>query len=284
MNSWYAREDSSPRAPKPENSPVKVPQGMWLKCDSCTEVILRREVERNVMVCPRCEHHFRLTGRARLAATLDEGTFIEHDALLESEDPLGFRDSKRYKDRIKSAQKSTGEKDALVWGFGEIHGRRAAVGAFSFQFQGGSMGSVVGEKVTRLLDGARREKVPCILFSASGGARMQEGILSLMQMAKTSAALAAFRDVRQPYISVLTDPTTGGVAASFAMLGDVIIAEPKALVGFAGQRVIEQTIRQQLPEGFQRAEFLLEHGQVDMVVPRTELKARLASLMELLGG
>jgi len=283
---WYARHEGGHKAkPGKEKAPTKVPEeGLWIRCDGCSEVILRREVEKNVWVCPRCSYHFRLTGRARLLATLDAGSFEERDASMESEDPLNFRDSKKYKDRIKSTQKSTGEKDALVWGYGAMAQRPVAAGAFEFSFQGGSMGSVVGEKISRMLDGAREHRCPCLLFCSSGGARMQEGILSLMQMAKTCGALSAYRTVNQPYFSILTDPTTGGVAASFAMLGDVIIAEPKALIGFAGQRVIEQTIRQQLPAGFQRAEFLLSHGQVDMVVPRTELRERLVTLMNLMVG
>jgi acetyl-CoA carboxylase carboxyl transferase subunit beta len=283
---WYARHEGGTKARHAkEKAPAKVPQeGLWIRCDGCSEVILRREVEKNVWVCPRCSFHFRLTGRARLLATLDEGSFEECDVSMESEDPLNFRDSKRYKDRIKSTQKSTGEKDALVWGYGTMAGRQVSMGAFDFAFQGGSMGSVVGEKISRMLDGAREHKCPCVLFCSSGGARMQEGILSLMQMAKTCGALSAYREVNQPYFSILTDPTTGGVAASFAMLGDVIIAEPKALIGFAGQRVIEQTIRQQLPAGFQRAEFLLSHGQVDMVLPRTELREKLILLMNQMVG
>lgn len=281
---WYARQDTAQRkAVDPEKRKVmNVPaEGLWQRCDECNEVILRRDVQKNLNVCPRCNHHMRLTGRARLLVTFDEGTFEERDREMESEDPLQFKDSKKYRDRIKSTQKTTGEKDAFTWGFGNIQGHRAAAGAFEFSFQGGSMGSVVGEKISRLFDGAREEKVPAIIFNASGGARMQEGILSLMQMAKTSGALAAFRDVKRPYISVCTDPTTGGVAASFAMLGDFIIGEPKALIGFAGQRVIEQTIRQKLPAGFQRSEFLKLHGQIDMVVPRSEMNDTLARLIAL---
>ncbi|MBI5496927.1 MAG: acetyl-CoA carboxylase carboxyltransferase subunit beta [Deltaproteobacteria bacterium] len=282
---WYARSDTGPRKARPEKTQGAAPtESLWLRCEGCDEVILRREVEKNLRVCPRCNHHMRLTGRERIAATLDEGTFEERDADMESDDPLSFKDSKRYRDRVKSTQKATGEKDAFVWGYGSLGGKPVAVGAFVFAFQGGSMGSVVGEKIARMYDGAREERIPCILFSASGGARMQEGILSLMQMAKTCGALAHFREVKQPYISVLTDPTTGGVAASFSMLGDVIIAEPKALVGFAGARVIEQTIRQKLPEGFQRAEFLLTHGMVDMVVPRGELRDKLVTLIDLMAG
>ena len=274
---WYARPASARRALKDDEKTVRVPDGgLWTRCDACDELSLTRDVENNLHVCPRCGHHFRLTGRERLLATLDAGTFVERDTVIESVDPLRFRDQKRYRDRVKAAQKATGEKEAFVWGLGSLRGHRVAMGAFVFAFQGGSMGSVVGEKVARLIDTARDEKLPCILFCASGGARMQEGVLSLMQMAKTSAALA-----RRPYIPVLTDPTTGGVAASFAMLGDFVIAEPKALVGFAGPRVIEQTIRQKLPAGFQRAEFLLAHGQLDMVVSRLELVDTLVKLISL---
>ncbi len=282
---WYARQEAGPKPTGKPDKGSKVPsEGLWSRCDGCKEVILRREVEKNLHVCPRCGFHHRLTGRARLLATLDPDTFEERDALMESDDPLSFKDSKRYKDRIKSTQKSVGEKDAFVWGLGALGGREVAAGAFDFAFQGGSMGSVVGEKIARMLDAALEHKAPCLLFSSSGGARMQEGILSLMQMAKTCGALSAYREAGQPYISILTDPTTGGVAASFAMLGDVIIAEPKALIGFAGQRVIEQTIRQKLPEGFQRSEFLLAKGQVDMVVPRTQLRERLITVISLMGG
>jgi acetyl-CoA carboxylase carboxyl transferase subunit beta len=279
---WYARPASPRRALKEDEKTVRVPDGgIWTRCDSCDGLTATRDLEANLHVCPACGHHFRLTGRARLLATLDPGSFTERDAAMESMDPLGFRDQKRYRDRVKAAQKQTGEKEALVWGLGRLKGHPVAMGAFVFAFQGGSMGSVVGEKVARLLDAARLERLPCVLFCASGGARMQEGVLSLMQMAKTSAALAAFREARRPYIPVLTDPTTGGVAASFAMLGDIVIAEPKALVGFAGPRVIEQTIRQKLPPGFQRSEFLLSHGQLDMVVSRLELVDTLVRLITL---
>jgi len=280
--SWYARTDAARQAVPSDKRKVQVPaEGLWFRCDGCNEVILRRDVVKNLLVCPKCDHHHKLTGRARLLATFDVDSFEERDALMESDDPLSFRDSKKYKDRIKSTQKATGEKDAFVWGMGTIDGMRAAAGAFEFSFQGGSMGSVVGEKIARLFDGAREEQVPAIIFNSSGGARMQEGILSLMQMAKTSGALSAFRDVRKPYISICTDPTTGGVSASFAMLGDFILAEPKAQIGFAGARVIEQTIRQKLPPGFQRSEFLLEHGHVDMVVHRLQMQPTLSKLITL---
>jgi acetyl-CoA carboxylase carboxyl transferase subunit beta len=233
-------------------------------------------------VCPKCEFHFAVPTRERVALTLDEDSFTEHDPHVESLDPLGFRDSKRYRDRIKSTTKSSGFTDAFIEGVGRIEGREVSVGFFAFEFMGGSMGSVVGEKVTRMLERAHEKRIPAVIFSASGGARMQEGILSLMQMAKTSLALTRLRRDGIPYISVLLNPTTGGVAASFAMLGDVILAEPRALIGFAGPRVIEQTIRQKLPEGFQRSEFLLQHGMIDRIVHRKELRAELARILDLL--
>jgi acetyl-CoA carboxylase carboxyl transferase subunit beta len=219
--------------------------------------------------------------RARLAATCDPDTFVELDTGIEPLDPLGFADSKKYKDRLKSTRKATGETDAFVSGLGKIDGHVVSIGSFLFEFMGGSMGSVVGEKVTRVFERATEKKIPALVFSASGGARMQEGIFSLMQMAKTSAAIARFREVRKPYISVLLNPTTGGVAASFSWLGDVTLAEPKALIGFAGPRVIEQTIRQKLPEGFQRSEFLLDHGMIDAIVDRKDLRAKIAQVIGL---
>ncbi len=265
-----------------EGKSVKVPQGLWVKCPHCGEIIYKKEVERNMEVCPKCNYHFRISARARIDMIIDEGTFQEHDHGLGPVDVLDFRDVKRYRDRIKEAQKKTGLKDAFISGEGLIEGRKVMVGAFEFSFMGGSMGSVVGEKITRLVEDAIRSGTGLIIFSSSGGARMQEGILSLMQMAKTSAALAKLRNAGLPFISVLTDPTTGGVTASFAMLGDVIVAEPRALIGFAGPRVIEQTIRQKLPEGFQRAEYLLEHGMIDMIVERKNMKRTLARLLALL--
>ena len=266
-----------------ESKSVKVPLGLWVKCDHCGEIIYKKEVERNLDVCPKCNYHFRISAMGRLNMTFDEGTFIERDSNVEPSDPLDFKDLKKYRDRIKSSQKETGLKDAIITGEGRINGKRVFAGEFEFSFMGGSMGSVVGEKITRLVEAATAAGCGVILFSSSGGARMQESILSLMQMAKTSAALARLKEKGVPYISVLTDPTMGGVTASFAMLGDVIIAEPRALIGFAGPRVIAETIRQKLPEGFQRAEYLLEHGMIDMIVERKLMKDVLSRLLSLLG-
>ena len=259
-----------------------IPDGLWQKCDACGEILYGDEILQNLRVCPKCDFHFALPTAERIACTLDEGSFAEHDRGVESLDPLGFRDSKRYRDRLKSTTRSVGYQDAFVDGLGRIHGREISIGFFVFEFMGGSMGSVVGEKVTRLLERAHERRVPAVVFSASGGARMQEGILSLMQMAKTSLALTRLRRDGIPYLSVLLNPTTGGVAASFAMLGDVILAEPRALVGFAGPRVIEQTIRQKLPEGFQRSEFLLERWMIDRIVHRKQLRDELGRLVDLL--
>ena len=261
---------------------IKIPEGMWIKCDACLEIIYKPEVERNLNVCPKCVYHFRIPATERIRAVTDEGTFEEFARELESVDALTFTDTKRYVDRLKEAKKKTGRNEAVLTGKASINGIEVALAVLDFEFQGGSMGSVVGEKVALAAETALEGRLPLIIFSASGGARMQEGTLSLMQMAKTSAALARLSDARIPYISVLTDPTTGGVAASFAMLGDVIISEPGALVGFAGPRVIEQTIKQKLPEGFQRAEFLLEHGMVDMIVERSRLKATLTQILRYL--
>ena len=257
-------------------------QGLWTKCEECEEIIYRPEIEKNLNVCPNCGHHMPWPARARLSALLDPDTFEEFDQQLEPQDPLGFVDSKKYKDRLRSTRKALGENDAFVAGVGRIDGQQVSVGCFLFEFMGGSMGSVVGEKVTRVFERAHQLGCPAIVFSASGGARMQEGIFSLMQMAKTSAAIARFREIQKPYISVLLHPTTGGVAASFSWLGDVVIAEPRALIGFAGPRVIEQTIRQKLPEGFQRSEFLVEHGMIDAIVNRKDLRAKLSQLLGLL--
>ena len=257
-------------------------EGLWVKCDACGEILYRADLEKQFNVCPACNHHMQWPARSRLAQLLDPGTFEETDAELAPLDPLGSTDSKKYRDRLKSTRKNLDENDAFVGGVGKLDGMAVSVGAFVFEFMGGSMGSVVGEKVARVFERAIELKAPAIVFSASGGARMQEGIFSLMQMAKTSAAIARFRAIRRPYISVMLHPTTGGVAASFAWLGDVILAEPKALIGFAGPRVIEQTIREKLPEGFQRAEFLLEHGMIDAIVKRTEMRAKLAQLLGLL--
>lgn len=264
---------------------VIMPQGLWIKCDQCEETIYKKEIDDNLDVCPRCNHHFRMSARRRVDVTLDEGSFREFDASLSPVDAFEFKDLKKYKDRIKSAHKeleASGIKDAIVTGAGLINGTPVMFGAFEFSFMGGSMGSVVGEKITRLLERALEKKAPVVIFSSSGGARMQESILSLMQMAKTSAAVAALREKGAPFISVLTDPTMGGVTASFAMLGDVIIAEPKALIGFAGPRVIAETIKQTLPEGFQRSEYLLEHGMVDMIVERKSMKQAVSKVIALL--
>ncbi|MES2499885.1 MAG: acetyl-CoA carboxylase, carboxyltransferase subunit beta [Pseudomonadota bacterium] len=260
-----------------------VPEGLWSKCDSCQSVLYKTDLESNAEVCPKCAHHNRIGARDRLNVLLDPEVKteqrVEIGANVEPIDPLKFKDSKSYADRMKLAQKEVGEKDALIVMQGKIHGVSVVVAAFEFKFMGGSMGSVVGERFVRGIDAAIKNKAAFICISASGGARMQEGLLSLMQMAKTSAALTKLSQAGLPYISVLTDPTMGGVSASFAMLGDIIIAEPNALIGFAGPRVIEQTVRETLPEGFQRAEFLVEHGAVDLIVDRREMRQRLANIL-----
>jgi len=267
-----------------ESRPARrgIPEGLWSKCEECNSVLYRAELERNLYVCPKCGHHMRLTARQRLETFLDPGTGTEIGAGIEPVDILRFRDSKKYKDRLMLAQKATNEKDALVAMKGRLKGMRIVVCAFEFRFMGGSMGSVVGERFVRAVDTAMEENAPLVCFSASGGARMQEALISLMQMAKTSAALAKLSRRGIPFVSVMTDPTTGGVSASLAMLGDVNVAEPKALIGFAGPRVIEQTVRETLPEGFQRSEFLLEHGAVDMILDRREMRDRLGSLLAML--
>ncbi len=256
--------------------------GLWERCPSCQEMILKRELERNLHVCPRCSHHFPLSALKRIEITLDPGSFQERDSSLEPLDPLGFKDTKRYRERLKEAREKTGLRDAFIYGRGTIGGQPAVVGVMEFQFLGGSLGSVVGEKVTRAAEEALKSSVALLIFCCSGGARMQEGVLSLMQMVKTSSALAKLRREGIPYISILTNPTTGGVTASFGMLGDIIIAEPGALIGFAGPRVIKETIGEELPDGFQRSEYLLEHGMVDMVVDRRKLKEVLSKLLDLL--
>ncbi len=259
-----------------------MPKGVWTKCKGCGEIQIDNDLKANCYVCPHCNFHHAMTARERLAFLLDEGSFQEMGEHLEPLDPLGFKDSKKYKDRLKASQKKVGLTDAAIAGVGKIEGLEITIGAMAFEFMGGSMGSVVGERITRVFEAALDLRCPAIISSASGGARMQEGILSLMQMAKTTAALRRVKDAGLPFISILHHPTTGGVAASYSMLGDVNIAEPKALIGFAGPRVIEQTIREKLPEGFQRSEFLLEHGMVDMIVPRTELRARLILILRAL--
>ena len=267
-------EDQKPQSP--------VPTGLWIKCENCKVLLFRGELESNLMVCPKCGYHFPVPAKDRLYMLFDRGTFEELDVEPEPQDILNFVDRKPYSQRLREAQEKTGLKDAIINARGELDGKEVLISCFDFRFMGGSMGSVVGEKITRNIERAAEEKVFFICISASGGARMQEGIISLMQMAKTSAALALLEEWGIPYITVLTHPTMGGVSASFAFLGDVIIAEPKALIGFAGPRVIEQTIRQKLPKGFQRSEFLLEHGLIDMVVERKDLKNTLSQLMELL--
>ena len=259
-----------------------VPEGLWEKCEKCGVVLYGPELERNLEVCPKCGHHRPIGARSRLASFLDPDSTAEIAAELAPTDALKFRDSKKYVDRIKATQKTTGEKDALVVVRGKLKGQGVVAAAFEFRFMGGSMGSVVGEKFARAAELALTDRVPLICFTASGGARMQEGLFSLMQMAKTSAALARLRAAGVPYIVVLTHPTTGGVSASLAMLGDLNIAEPYALIGFAGQRVIEQTVRETLPEGFQRSEFLLEHGALDMIVDRREMRDKIAALLALM--
>jgi acetyl-CoA carboxylase carboxyl transferase subunit beta len=261
-----------------------VPEGLWTKCPACDAVLYRAEVERSLFVCPKCSHHMRIGARARLKMFLDPGSGRELGAGLQPEDPLKFRDSKRYRDRLAQAQKATGESDAMVAMTGSLLGLRLAASAFEFQFMGGSMGSVVGERFRRAADAACDERMPLVCFSASGGARMQEGLYSLLQMSKTAAALRRLGDTGMPFVSVLTDPTTGGVSASLAMLGDINIAEPKALIGFAGPRVIQQTVGETLPEGFQRSEFLLKHGALDMIVDRREMRETVARLLSLLTG
>lgn len=267
---------------KVENKKVQMPAGLWLKCNGCGEIIYKKEVEKNLHVCPKCNYHFRISAKKRIEMIMDDGSYTSFAEELEPADPLRFRDSKKYTDRIKEARKKTGRKDAIDLVEGNINGVPAILAIFEFAFMGGSMGSVVGEKITLAIEKGLKERKGVIVFSSSGGARMQEGIFSLMQMAKTSAALARLKEAGIPFISVLTDPTYGGVTASFAMLGDIIIAEPKSMIGFAGTRVIEQTIRQPLPEGFQKAEFLLEHGMVDMIVERKELKEILSKLLSML--
>ena len=275
--SWF--EKIIPSRIKTERRTRSVPEGLWIKCPACDAVLYRAELERNLNVCPKCSHHMRLGARDRLEYFLDPGMLDEIGANISPEDPLKFRDSKRYRDRLLAAQKSTGERDALVAMAGRLHGLPVVACAFEFQFLGGSMGAVVGERFKRAVDRAMADFSPLVCFTASGGARMQEALLSLMQMAKTSAALARLAQAHLPYISVMTDPTTGGVSASLAMLGDINVAEPRALIGFAGPRVIEQTVRQTLPEGFQRSEFLLEHGVIDMIVDRRDMRDRLAALL-----
>jgi acetyl-CoA carboxylase carboxyl transferase subunit beta len=277
---WF--EKIMPSRIKTERRTRSVPEGLWIKCPSCGAVLYRAELERNLHVCPKCSHHMRVGARDRLARFLDEGSGRELATQIEPEDPLKFRDSKRYKDRLLAAQKQTGEKDAMVVMAGTLQGLPVVACAFEFRFLGGSMGSVVGERFARAAEHCLEHRASLVCFSSSGGARMQEGLLSLLQMSKTSAVLAQLAAAGLPYVSVLTDPTTGGVSASLAMLGDLNLAEPRALIGFAGPRVIEQTVRETLPEGFQRSEFLLEHGAIDMIVDRRDMRERIAALLALL--
>jgi acetyl-CoA carboxylase carboxyl transferase subunit beta len=274
---WFKKERPDAAVPEAPAKKVKIPEGLWIKCDNCKEIIYRKEVDKNFKVCPKCDYHFRLSASERLPYLVDEGSFLEVEDGLSPKDFLSFKD---YKDKLKSSRKKTGLKDAIISGEAKIGGRPVSVVIMDFNFMGGSMGSVVGEKITRAVERAIEKRTPFLSVASSGGARMQEGILSLMQMAKTSAAVARLGEARLPFISVLTDPTFGGVTASFAMLGDIIIAEPKSLIGFAGPRVIEQTIKQQLPPGFQRAEFLQEHGMIDMIVPRKDMRATVGKIFD----
>ncbi len=281
--SWLSKLMPSRIRTESENSTKRgVPEGLWSKCDSCAAVLYRPEMERNQEVCPKCGHHHYIGARQRLWQWLDADSATEIAAELEPVDALRFKDQKKYKDRIVAAQKQTGEKDALIAVRGKLKGMAVAACAFEFRYMGGSMGSVVGEKFALAAEAALQDKMPLVCFSATGGARMQEGLFSLMQMAKTSAALARMRSAGLPYVSVLTHPTTGGVSASLGMLGDVNVAEPQALIGFAGPRVIEQTVRETLPQGFQRSEFLLAHGAIDMIIDRREMRDKLASVLAML--
>lgn len=273
---WF-RKEKKPKEPVGRKT-LTIPEGLWVKCEGCKEIIYRKEVEQNLQVCPKCNHHFRLNARDRLRLLFD-GNWKEFAGDIRSADPLEFRDTKKYADRLKVYESRVGHDDAVVCAEGKIEKIATVVCAMEYAFMGGSMGSVVGEKITIGIERAIEKKNPVVIVSCSGGARMQEGIFSLMQMGKISAALARLADAGLPYVSVLTDPTTGGVTASFAMLGDINIAEPNALIGFAGPRVIEQTIRQKLPEGFQRSEFLVDHGMVDAIVPRHEMKTFIAKFL-----
>ena len=278
---WFRKEKKPKEAVEKQ---VAIPEGLWVKCDDCKEIVYRKEVEANLNVCPKCGYHFRLSARERFEILFDDDKYKEFATDVRSTDPLGFRDTKRYGDRLKVYQNRVGPGDAVLCAEGKLEGSPVVICAMEYAFMGGSMGSVVGEKITMAIERCVEKKEPLIIVSCSGGARMQEGILSLMQMAKISAALARLAAAGLPFISVLTDPTTGGVTASYAMLGDLNLAEPKALIGFAGPRVIEQTIRQTLPEGFQRAEFLLEHGMVDVITPRLEMKPTIGRFLRIFRG
>ena len=277
---WFRKEKQRIEAPREKYIQT---EGLWVKCDGCKQTLWKKDLEASLFCCPKCNFHFKMGARERLDTFFDGGHYLEHDAGLCSSDPLEFIDTKAYRDRLKKAERELGVKDALITGEGMLDGKPLMMCAMEFRFIGGSMGGVVGEKIARAIDRCVEKKLPLVIVSCSGGARMMEGAISLMQLAKISAALARFDEVRKPYISILTDPTTGGVTASFAMLGDLNIAEPGALIGFAGPRVIEQTIHQKLPEGFQRAEFLLTHGMLDAIVPRREQKAYVSRALGFLG-
>jgi acetyl-CoA carboxylase carboxyl transferase subunit beta len=277
---WFRKE----KKPLEAIDKTAIPEGLWLKCDECKEIVYRKEVEQNLSVCPKCGYHFRIMARERFEMLFDDGKYKEFATEIRSSDPLEFRDTKRYRDRLKVYEQRVGKGDAVLCAEGKLDGLPVVICAMEYNFMGGSMGSVVGEKITIAIERAIDKKEPVIIISCSGGARMQEGILSLMQMAKISAALARLSEAGLPFISVLTDPTTGGVTASYAMLGDINVAEPKALIGFAGPRVIEQTIRQTLPDGFQTAEFLVEHGMVDLITPRAEMKPALSRFLRAFTG
>ena len=279
---WF-KKPRKPIASSTVEKPSRVPEGLWIKCAGCTQLIYKKDLEESLNVCPKCGHHDRITAAERLRALFDDGRYTEHFPNLTSTDPLQFTDTKPYRQRLQSTIKSLGLKDAVIVATGQLDGLGVVIAAMEYKFIGGSMGVVVGEKIARAVEMALERRQPVIVVSCSGGARMMEGALSLMQMAKVSAALARLDRARLPFISILTDPTTGGVTASFAMLGDLNIAEPKALIGFAGPRVIEQTIRQKLPEGFQRSEFLVEHGFIDLVVDRRDLKSTLGRALRFMG-
>ncbi|HUJ15482.1 MAG TPA: acetyl-CoA carboxylase, carboxyltransferase subunit beta [Thermoanaerobaculia bacterium] len=274
---WFRKEKKPREAVERQ---VNIPEGLWIKCEGCKEMLYRKEVAQNLNVCPKCGYHFRITALERFELLFDDNHYKEFATNIRSGDPLDFRDTKRYRDRLKVYEQRVGKGDAVLCAEGKLDGIGVVICAMEYNFMGGSMGSVVGEKIAHAIERAIDKKEPLIIVSTSGGARMQEGILSLMQMAKISAGLARLADARLPFISVVTDPTMGGVSASYAMLGDLNIAEPKALVGFAGPRVIEQTIRQTLPEGFQRAEFLVEHGMVDLITPRPSMKPTIARFLK----
>jgi acetyl-CoA carboxylase carboxyl transferase subunit beta len=279
---WF-KKTRKPIASSTVENPSRVPEGLWTKCPDCAQLIYKNDLEEHLNVCPKCAHHFRIGAQERLAALFDDGDFTEHFPDLTSNDPLTFTDTKPYRERLQKTIEATGLNDSVIVATGKLDGLPVVIAAMEYTFIGGSMGVVAGEKLTRAIEIALERRQPAIIVSCSGGARMMEGALSLMQMAKVSAALARLDRARLPYVSVLTDPTTGGVTASFAMLGDVNIAEPKALIGFAGPRVIEQTIRQKLPEGFQRSEFLLEHGMIDLIVDRRDMRATISKVLRFMG-